>query len=105
MCVISNLFTPEEVTNYYDMKFNPLNISLVHHPANYDIHFDKPKNFDKMIEYATKLSQPFKFVRVDFFSINDEVYLSELTFVPYAGVYLKFKNPEDNIKLGKLLKI
>lgn len=105
VCAICNLFTKDETTNYYDMDFNLLDYSLVYHPANKNVHFEKPKNFDKMIEYATKLSQDFKYVRVDFFNVDGTIYLSELTFTPHALFYLRFKNPEDEIKLGNMLKI
>lgn len=105
MCVITNLFKPNETTNYYDMDFKPLGISLIYHPANYNLNIEKPAGFEKMIEYATKLSQDFKYVRVDFFSINGEVYLSELTFTPHAIVWLKFTDKKYDIELGNMLDI
>ena len=66
--------------------------------------FDKPINFDYMKECAIKLSQEFKFVRVDFYEVNGQVYLGELTFTPGSG-YFKYQNPEDNYKIGNLLEI
>lgn len=105
MCVITNLFKPNETTNYYDMDFKPLGMSLRSHPANYDVVIEKPTGFEKMIEYATKLSQDFKFVRVDFFSINGQVYLSEMTFTPHAIVWLNFEDKNHNIELGNMLDI
>jgi len=37
--------------------------------------FEKPKNLDKMIEYAEKLSKNFEFVRMDFYiDKNDDIY-------------------------------
>jgi len=106
MCAITNLFKHNETTNYYDMDFNPLtDMSLIYHPANYNVQIDKPKGFEKMIEYATKLSQDFKYVRVDFFSINGDVYLSEMTFTPHAIIWLRFNNPKYDLELGNMLNI
>ena len=62
----------------------------------------KPKNFDLMVEYSKKLSEDFKFVRVDFYEVGGQLYLGELTFTPGAG-FFKYRNPEDNKKLGEML--
>jgi len=40
---------------------------------------------EKMKPYVKKLAEPFKFVRVDMYSINGEPKFSELTFTPCAG--------------------
>ena len=65
---------------------------------------EKPKNFDLMVEYSKKLSEDFKFVRVDFYEVGGQLYLGELTFTPGAG-FFKYRNPEDNKKLGNWIKI
>ena len=38
-----------------------------------------------MLEYASILSKPFPFVRVDFYNENGKVYFGELTFFHDAG--------------------
>ena len=67
----------EKRMNFYDLEWNPLtDISRKSYPANYKIIDNKPLNFEKMIEYAKKLSADFKFVRVDFLEIpNGEFFL------------------------------
>lgn len=65
---------------------------------------EKPKHYEKMIEYAKLLAKDFKLVRVDFYEIDDSVYLGELTFVPANGKQI-FKNPNTNLELGKLLRL
>ena len=65
---------------------------------------EKPNNLNLMIEYAKKLSNEFVFVRVDFYEINNTVYLSEMTFSP-SDNHMKFKNREQSIYLGSLLDI
>jgi hypothetical protein len=44
----------------------------------------KPKTWNKMIEIASQLSQPFDFVRVDLYSSKEKVFFGELTFTPCA---------------------
>lgn len=46
----------------------------------------QPKNLQKMIELATKLSENFLHVRIDFYDVNGTVYLGELTFTSESGV-------------------
>lgn len=47
--------------------------------------FDKPKNYDKMLEISKILSKDFPFVRVDFYEVGERVYVGELTFTPRGG--------------------
>lgn len=63
---------------------------------------EKPLNFDKMVEFAKKLSSGFDFLRVDMYSINNKIYFSELTFYPCAG-YMPFSNPEHDLEVGNML--
>ena len=57
-----------------------------------------------MIYYSQKLSVKFAFVRIDFYEINNKVYLSEMTFSP-SNVLMKFKNKKQSRYLGSLLDI
>lgn len=52
--------------------------------ANYDI--PKPKNFEKMIEIATTLSQGFSHVRVDLYNVDGKIYFGEMTFTNGSGL-------------------
>ena len=63
----------------------------------------QPKNFEKMFEYAKTLSKDFKLVRVDFYEIDNEVFLGELTFTPGDG-YFNFDNNGD-LEFGKMLDL
>lgn len=85
---------------YYRMDDTEYNLYNVKANLNYK----KPVNFSQMVEYARLLSKPFKFVRCDFYEINNIVYLGELTFTPGACVF-KYKNKKDNYKVGEMLKI
>ena len=50
------------------------------------INIEKPKEMDKMFEYAEKLCKDFPFVRVDLYDVNGKIYFGELTFTPSAGL-------------------
>ena len=90
--------------NYYDMDFDFVDISRYDFPNNQKIIDKKPINFEKMKEFSKILSEPFNFVRVDFYEIDGRVFLGELTFTPGAMAF-KYKNDDDNIKVGSLLKL
>lgn len=45
----------------------------------------KPKNMNKMFEIAEELSKGIKYVRVDLYESNDNIYFGELTFFPDSG--------------------
>lgn len=64
--------------NIYDMDFNLLPIRFGR--DNYKGKVNKPENFEKMVEIARKLSQPFPMVRVDLYNLDGKIYFGELTF-------------------------
>ncbi|HHX70495.1 MAG TPA: hypothetical protein GX708_20880, partial [Gallicola sp.] len=45
----------------------------------------RPHSLDKMLKIAESLSEPFPFVRVDFYEIDNKPIFSELTFTPGHG--------------------
>ena len=68
--------------NRYDLNWNLLDVEL-----NGLFHVDKPKEMNKMINLAERLSKPFEFVRVDFYiGSDDKIYFSEFTFSPCMGI-------------------
>lgn len=89
---------------YYNLDGSVSNIQKPDYKKEDSLIFSKPKNLDKMIEYSKILSNDFKLVRVDFYEINDIIYLGELTFTPGSGQF-KFKNENDDLRLGKLLQL
>ena len=75
-------------------------------PVNYGCSFDKldveiskPKNYKEILSVIDKLSEDFRFVRVDLYVLGDKIYFGELTFIPTAG-YLKFDNDDIDLKWG-----
>lgn len=65
---------------------------------------EKPEHLKQMIEIAQKLSEDFKFVRVDLYDINSKVYFGELTFSPTNGVFSHYTQ-EFLDEMGKKLQI
>lgn len=53
----------------------------------------KPKNFERMIEVAEKLSNGFPELRVDLYNIDGKIYFGELTFTSQGGG-MDFYSPE-----------
>ena len=81
------------------MEFNYLD--YVRDPS---VIIKKPKNLDKMLKYAKKLSSEFCYCRVDFYEVNDTVYLGELTFSP-ANNLMDYNDYNMRLYLGSLIDI
>lgn len=64
----------------------------------------KPDNLNQLMEYATKLSNDFYFVRVDFYIVDNDVYFGELTFSPSGGFDV-LRLPETDRMFGELLNL
>lgn len=68
----------QKIQNSYDIDWNPIMpLALVG--------IEKPQHLDKMLKLASKLSQPFEFVRIDFYYVDEKIYFSEYTFTPAGG--------------------
>jgi len=81
-----------------DMNGNVLNIHFDEHFRNVKT-FNKPQNWTKMIDWASRLSKDFDYVRVDLYTVKKNVFVGELTFTPLAGNY----KGNGQVELGKLL--
>ena len=53
---------------------------------------------------AEKLSKNMDFLRVDFYSIEDRIYIGELTLCPGSGC-IAFDPPETDLFYGKKLRL
>lgn len=95
--------TPQHLRSIFDMNWKPIKMKCTW-PEGGTLLSQKPKNFEKMKEFATLLSQEFAFVRVDFFEVDGKLYMGEMTFTPMTGTG-KFQPSRWDMKLGKLLKL
>ena len=64
----------------------------------------KPKNFDKMVEIAEKLSAGFPELRVDLYNIDGKIYFGEMTFTSQGG-FMDYLSPEFIKELGSKFDI
>lgn len=58
----------------------------------FHLELPKPVNYDKMIDYAKKLSTGFPMVRVDYYEIDDKLVFGELTFSSNGSVQTSYKD-------------
>lgn len=64
----------------------------------------KPEAYEEIIEAAERLSKPFPFVRMDFYSINGKAILGEMTFTP-AGCIDPGYTEVAQYELGKMIRL
>lgn len=64
----------------------------------------KPEAYEQIIDAAEKLSKPFPFVRMDFYSINGSAVLGEMTFTP-AGCIDPGYSDQAQRELGDMIKL
>lgn len=84
---------------FYDLDFNQLPCRRMDF-APITAKLEKPKNFDKMVEYARILSKDFPHVRVDFYNIDGQIVFGELTFHNGAG-YIQFDPDSFDFTMGE----
>lgn len=68
------------------------------------VQFDKPNNWETMLDIARNLAKGFEFVRVDLYTIRDQIYFSEYTFTPNSG-FEKDLPLEWDKKLGSMFDV
>lgn len=94
------------VNNFYDLNWTLTNIEFNYSDFKRDVSIktNKPINFEKMLDYARKLSNKFCFCRVDFYEVDNVLYLGEMTFSP-TNVEMNFNNRSISLYLGNFLNI
>lgn len=80
---------------FYDEHWNKQPFSMLY--PLYKKEIDQIKHFDEMKDIAAKLAQPFKYIRVDFYSLSEgTIKIGELTFTPEGGSGLFSPTKWDN---------
>ncbi len=82
---------------FFDMDWNVLDITS--NRAKSDQPIPKPYGLERMLEIARDIAKDFPFVRVDFYSVNEKVYVGELTFYPWSGC-VQFTPDSVDFELG-----
>lgn len=88
--------------DFFDMDFNHLDIVNIH--PNSDQIIEKPALFNEMREIAAKLSAGMKFVRIDLYEINGQIYFGEYTFF-HGGGFWPFYPEEWEKRLGDWINL
>ena len=82
----------------YDIGFNKLNAYRCDERRSTTVE-SIPKNFDAMLEVASKLSADFPHVRVDLYNVNGNIFFGELTFYDGSG-YFHYDPDTFDIEVG-----
>lgn len=90
--------------NYYDCDFNLLDFGEADFPPVKDRIIRCPDCFEKMIELAETISLHKRFVRVDFYEVDNHIYFGETTFYPASGTG-KFVPESADYRIGRLLQL
>jgi hypothetical protein len=88
--------------NFYSTDWNLLDFELVY-GKNY-IEIERPRHLDSIISMSEQISRNFLFVRVDWYLVENKIYLGELTFHPEGGVG-PFQNKRQDIDFLNYLKL
>lgn len=89
--------------NIYTTKWEFVDANI-RYPNDSSIKIEKPSNLEKMLELATKLSENIPQVRVDFYSIKDNIYFGEMTFYHGSG-FEEFEPKSLGVKMGQWIKL
>ena len=99
--VVSDRLTNKESRTFVDIDWNVLPTGR--RGKRFSENPPKPENLDLMLKLSKELSKDFPFVRIDFYEVNNRVYIGELTFTP--GMFMRFTTLEWDRKLGDLLDL
>ncbi|KAE8177963.1 ATP-grasp fold amidoligase family protein [Photobacterium carnosum] len=83
----------------FDINKQKLNFDIQPKYESVKSDYDWPNNFDEMIYVAKKLSEDFKYVRVDLYNIDGSIYFGELTFCHGSG-WEPLSSKETDFLLG-----
>lgn len=87
----------EHSRTLYDKDWNYIHATL---KFKQGIDILRPKNLERMLEIAEKLSEGFDYIRIDLYSIGERVYLGEMTHYPGSGMEV-FTPQSFDFELGK----
>ena len=95
----------EVLLSLFDMQWNFINeIVDYKNERKGPSDIPKPVNFIKMKEISTRLSQDFKFVRIDLYEYEGKILFGEMTFSPACCAFPYFSK-EFDLEMGRKLKL
>jgi hypothetical protein len=91
-----------DINPFFDTQWNPLDLYYRDQATRPLV--EKPKNFERMLDLASRLSAGFNFIRIDLYNIDGNIYFGEFTLTPTGG-QLKLRPDRWDIKLGEKWKM
>ena len=88
--------------DYFDINWNYMLFTNKEYRSKNKI--PKPKNLERMLEYASIISKPFHFVRVDFYDLDGKIYFGEISLTP-AACMNSYLTQEAQLKIGKEIQL
>lgn len=103
---LNNDFDGKHYVDYFRLEnWEKLPVSIKGYTSS-NREIKKPDNYDKMFELAKKLSEPFPFARIDFYSFDETIILGEITFFTGGGITPFISEEGDYDELfGSLIKL
>ena len=97
-----DVITHKKQSNFYDMNFKKMKLQKANDlPLKKRIR--KPKNWEKMIEIATKISKDIPCIRVDLYNVGGKIWFGECQHI--YSFHCKFSDMKFNETLANLLDI
>ena len=102
--VCDNRFSENGITeDFYTSDWKKMDLKRPG-TRNSESEMKKPEKLSEMIEIAETLSCNTRFLRVDFYFVNNEIFFGEMTFFPASGLK-EFEPKEWDLKLGEYIKL
>lgn len=102
VCVGRNMNGHDTAYYFFDKEWKLKRYNKRGKDAPADFTLPKPEGIEKVFEYAERLSQPFPFVRADFYLEKGKVTFGELTFTPCGGFDVN-RLPETQLLFGEMV--
>lgn len=102
LLIVSNRQSGETTADYFDVKFNRLNLSWGYPNARTKL--QKPESLCEMVEVAEQIAKETTQLRVDFYEVNGKAYFGEMTFFDGSG-FDRFEPQDWDLKFGEMIKL
>lgn len=89
---------------WYDLDWKKIEGTTIYDPTDENVEVEKPKELEKMLDLARKLSKEIPFLRVDFYCTEEKLQFGELTFFPGSG-FEKFKPESFDVEIGSWISL
>lgn len=86
-----------------DRNFEPATFGMLTPKWRRGVRYERPSNFEKLLQLAEDLANGFDFMRVDLYMMQNKIYFGEFTPYP-GGVAKKFFEEEQDYVFGEKWK-